>query len=211
MGLFGARLADAAQAAVGAGDKNVSIPVFRYDGPVWGPGYDSGDLNEMQFGTITVRFPTCDTALFSIQSNGPLQSGDYSLVRLTNVEGVDCKEPVEPPPSGIRTGRWEGQGVCFNVSSDGTTIIGGELSSCDQQSAFDGNLDGISNDGRNCKATPSCEGVWPIIDGTFTCVNEFGEMAIGTFDSNTSASGWGFEGEGGRGEFCAGNWTASPD
>jgi hypothetical protein len=38
-----------------------------------------------------------------------------------------------------------------------------------------------------------------------------GEMAIGTFNSTTSASGWAFEGEGGVGEFCSAVWTASPD
>jgi hypothetical protein len=44
--------------------------------------------------------------------------------------------------------------------------------------------------------TASCEGVWPIVDGKFTCVNELGELAVGTFDSSNSASGWAFEGEG---------------
>jgi hypothetical protein len=198
--------------AIDSNAETAAIPVFEFDGPVWGSGgYDKDDLNRIPFGTITVRFPTCDTALFSIQSDGSLPSGDYSLVRVTSVEGVGCTEPPEPPPSGITSGRWSGPGVCFTVSEDGTQIIGGNLSTCDLQTAFDSNLDGISNELKNCKVTASCEGVWPIVDGKFACLNELGALAVGSFNSNTSASGSAFEGEGGRGEFCSAPWSATPD
>jgi len=196
---------------VGAKDVSAQINLFEYDGPVWGPGFDSADLNETPFGTIIVRFPTCDTALFSIQSDGALESGDYSLVRLTLVEGVDCTEPPDPPPSGLTTGTWSGFGVCFHVSADGKSIIGGETSGCDAQMAFDANLDGITNELRNCKSSPSCEGIWPIVEGRFTCLNSQGELATGTFTSPTSASGVAVEPEAGIGEFCTAPWTASPD
>ena len=184
--------------------------LFRYDGPVWGPNYDTEDLNETAFGTMTARFPNCETALFSIQSDGALQSGDYSLVRLTEVVGVECKEPVDPP-SGITTGTWSGFGVCFHVSADGNSLIGGETSGCSAQSAFDSNLDGITNEFKDCKASPGCEGIWFIRDGEFFCANEGGELAIVTFNSDNSASGWAFEGEGGVGEFCSAPWTATPE
>jgi hypothetical protein len=196
---------------IGASDETAAIPVFEFNGPVWGPDYDMGDLNRIPFGTITVRFPLCDSALFSVQSDGTLPSGSYTLVRITSVEGVGCTEPPEPPPSGITSGRWSGPGVCFNVSEDGTQIIGGNLSTCDAQAAFDSNLDGVSNELDNCKVTASCEGVWPIVDGQFACLNEIGELAVGSFNSNTSASGSAFEGEGGRGEFCSAIWSATPD
>ena len=197
--------------AIDANDEVVGIPVFEFNGPVWGSGYDSDDLNTIPFGTITVRFPTCDTALFSIQTDGPLQNGDYSLIRLTSVKGVGCTEPPDSPPSGITTGEWSGLGVCFMVSQDGTQIIGGNLSECTAQAAFDSNLEGISNELRECNVTTSCEGVWPIVDGKFTCLNERGELAFGTFTSNTSASGSAFEPEGGVGEFCSASWSATPD
>lgn len=155
-------------------------------------GYDPADLNTIPFGTITVRFPTCDTALLSVQPDGALQSGDYSLIRITSVKGVGCVEPPDPPPAGTITGKWSGPGVCFMVSQDGTQIIGGNLSECNAQTAFNSNLDGVSNEGRDCKVTASCEGVWPIVDGKFTCLNELGELAIGTFNSNNSASGSAF-------------------
>lgn len=197
--------------AIDANDKIANIPVSEFDGPVWGPGFDPDDLNTKPFGTITAIFPTCDTALFAVQSDGSLPSGDYSTIRLTSVAGVDCTEPPEPPPSGLASGKWAGPGVCFMVSEDGGSIIGGNLSECSAQAAFDSNLDGVSNELRDCKVVAKCEGVWPIVDGKFTCVNELGELAIGTFDSATSASGWAFEGEGGRGEYCSASWTASPD
>jgi hypothetical protein len=207
----GAPLWIVGNAAIGPNDEIVDIPVFEFNGPSWGPAYDPGDLNRIPFGTITVNFPTCDTALFSVQSDGSLPSGDYSLVRITSVEGVGCTEPPDPPPAGITAGEWTGTQVCFMVSEDGTSIIGGNLSDCDAQAAFDSNLDGISNELNECKVTTSCEGVWPIVDGKFTCLNELGELAFGTFTSNTSASGSAFEGEGGKGEFCSAKWTATPD
>jgi hypothetical protein len=197
--------------AIEANDEIVGIPVFEYNGPVWGPGYDPADLNTIPFGIITVRFPNCDSALFSVQPDGALQAGDYTLVRLTNVEGVGCTEPPEAPPSGITSGKWSGAGVCFMVNADGQSIVGGNLSECDAQAAFDSNLDGLSNELDDCKVTAQCEGVWPIIDGKFTCLNELGQLATGSFNSNTSASGTAFEGEGGRGDFCTAPWSATPD
>lgn len=198
---------------IDSNDEIVDIPVFEFNGPVWGPGFDSDDLNTIPFGTITVMFPTCDTALFSVQSNGALQSGDYSLIRLTSVKGVGCTEPPEPPPENFPSGRWQGMGgnVCFMVSEDGTEIFGGDLSTCNAQSAFDSNLDGISNEGRECTVNVGCEGVWPIVDGKFTCFNDAGQLATGEFTSATSARGTTYEGEGGKGEFCSADWTASPD
>jgi hypothetical protein len=196
---------------IGSNDEIADIPVFEFNGPSWGSDYDMGDLNRIPFGTITVVFPTCDSALFSVQPDGALQAGDYSLVRITSVEGVGCTEPVEPPPAGITAGKWAGPGVCFMVNSAGTHIIGGNLSECDVQAAFDSNLDGLSNDGRGCKVTAQCEGTWPIVDGKFTCASDLGQLAFGTFTSNTSASGWAFEGEGGIGEFCSAIWSATPD
>ena len=201
--------------AIEPGDEIVGIPVFQFDGPSWGSDYDAGDLNRTTFGTITVRFPTCDTALFSVQSDGALQSGDYSLQRITSVDGVGCVEPPpDPPPSGptFPPGHWSGDGVCFMVSEDGTRIFGGNLSACDAQAAFDSNLDGQTNEFNDCKVTASCEGFYPIDEyGNFTCFNELGELATGRIYPNGTAEGWAFEGEGGKGEWCAAYWSATPD
>jgi hypothetical protein len=198
--------------AIGNTDEVVGIPVFQFDGPLWGPDFDSGDLNQTPFGTITARFPNCDSALFSVQTEAGvgLASRDYTLIRLTDIKGIDCTDP-KPPQQGYTPGRWSGDGVCFTVGEDGMSIVGGNLSTCDAQAAFDSNLDGLNNDLEECGVEADCEGVWNIVDGAFSCVSELGTLAIGTFSSTTSASGSAYEGEGGRGDFCAATWSATPD
>ncbi len=88
-------------------DEVVPVTMAIHDGPVWGPGFDTGDLNSAVFGTLTVRFPTCDTALFSmaVESAMGLPSHNYSLTRLTSIKGVECKET--PPDQSFPSGRWE--------------------------------------------------------------------------------------------------------
>lgn len=195
-------------ANLGVSDVNAQIPVNRFDGPVWGPDYDMDDLNIIPFGSVTVRFPTCDTALFSIVTDVGFPGGNYSLVRLTDIEGIECNDP--PPMHTLTPGRWEGTGVCFNVAADGLSIteIG---STCDQGNAFDSNLNGLNNDLNECDVEADCEGVWKIEDGTFSCVTELGTLVVGTFESSTSASGLAFEGESGVGDFCSAGWSASPN
>lgn len=199
--------------AIDTDDEIVGIPVFEFNGPVWGAGYDPADLNTIPFGTITVRFPTCDSALFSVAPSGTLQGqgGNYSLIRITSVEGVGCTEPVDKPPTGITTGEWRGGGVCFMVSPDGNEIVGGNASDCQAQAAFDADLEGISNEINECNVTTTCEGIYPIVNGEFTCANSRGELAFGKFTSNTSATGSAFEPEGGVGEYCSATWSATPN
>ena len=193
-------------------DTTANFTVYEYDGPMWGPGFDSGDLNETAFGTINVRFPTCDTALFSITSNGTLPSYDYSLIRLTYIEGLTCVPPTEPSPPGLASGGWLGMDgdVCFNVSEDGTQLYGGNASICDVQSTFDSNLDGTDNKGGHCSASVACEGTPPIENGEFRCTNETGALAIGIFTSNNTATGTVYEPLPGEGDYCTATWTASP-
>lgn len=100
--------------------------------------------------------------------------------------------------------------MCFTVSLDGMSITE-VASTCDADATFDSNLDGINNDRDDCGVEADCEGVWDIVDGAFHCVSEIGTLTIGTFASNTSASGLAFEGEGGIGDFCTAAWSASPE
>jgi hypothetical protein len=200
--------------AISPSDTVVQIPVFRFDGPSWGADYDPDDLNQASFGDITVKFPTCDTALFQVNSSqaGGLPGGSYPLVRITKIEGISCIEPTPPPPAqGYTPGTWRGTGVCFNVGQDGLTLteVG---STCDGNAAFDSRIDtGISDGGIGCSVTAECDGVWPIVDGKFACTGELGTLAIGTFSSATSASGLAIEPEAGANDYCTAVWSASPD
>jgi hypothetical protein len=194
--------------AIGPNDEVVGIPVFRFDGPVWGPGFDSDDLNQTPFGTITVRFPTCDTALFQIATEmGVPQGGSYSLIRLTDIEGIECNDPA--PEQSYPAGRWDGDGVCFNVAEDGMSITGAG-STCANGAAFAANMFGVSEDTGDCAVEFECPSVWPIEDGSFECLNADGDLVIGQFNSFNSASGLAFKERGGANDYCVSTWSASP-
>lgn len=191
-------------------DVTVEVPMYQYDGPLWGPDFDPTQLNTTLFGTMRVTFTTCDTALFQMDSDTELADGSYSLVRLTNIEGIDCTDT--PPQQGFTPGRWTGEGVCFNVAADGLSLteVG---STCDQGAAFDSNLDNGKENGLggDCGVEADCEGVWKITAGSFHCAADLGTLVVGQFDSFTSASGKAFEGEGGKSDYCVANWSATPD
>ena len=176
--------------AIGNNDKTAGIPVFQFDGPSWGSDFDPDDLNQTRFGIITVRFPTCDTALFQVQTDVGLQNGSYSLIRLTDIEGIECNDPPAEPQ--VTPGTWRGTGVCFNVSADGRSLTEAG-SQCDGNAAFDSNLNGLNDDGGNCGAEAECDGIWQIEGGKFACTGELGTLVIGTFGSSTSAAGLAYE------------------
>ena len=196
---------------IGPDDEVVQVPVFQFNGPSWGADFDPADLNTIEFGSITVRFPTCDTALFSVAVEPAigLSGGSYSLIRLTDIEGVTC---VEPPsvPTGITPGRWDGDGVCFNVAENGMSITGAG-STCANGAAFAANMFGVSEDTGDCSVEFQCPSVWPIEDGSFECLNADGDLVIGQFDSVNSASGLAFKERGGANDYCVSTWSASPD
>ena len=215
--------------AIEDGDTAATVQVFLIEGPVWGTGYDPADKDTTQFGTIAVRFPTCDSALFDVQSNVPgLESGSYSEVRITEIVGVNCVEPEppgtpEPPPEGgITSGLWTGQvddsEVCFFVNEEGTKII--ETDECDQGKAFSAEIDGIEIDidGHQnpdaCVASVVCDAAWDIEErneGTgvsylqVICVNDAGE-GIGQviFDTASEGIARAYENTGAEGRMCYG-------
>jgi hypothetical protein len=194
--------------SIDASDEVAAVPVFVFDGPSWGDGYDVDDLNTTPFGTITAKFPTCDTGLFTVVTDVGLPNGNYSTVRLTDIEGIECNDP--PPEQSFEAGRWDGDGVCFNVAEDGLSItsVG---SSCQNGTAFKSNLNGVSEDTGDCNVEIGCEGNWSIEGGSFACTNSDGDLVTGQFNSFDSASGLAFKERGGNDDYCVAAWTASPD
>jgi len=216
---------------IAAGDIGATIPVILVEGPVWGVAYDPADQDTTQFGTIVVRFPTCDSALFSVTSNVPvLESGTYSLVRLTNVTGLDCVEPPppdtpDPPPAGgITPGLWAGVAgangeyeTCFFVNAEGTQVV--ETDECDQGKAFSSEIPGvqIDIDGRpdvdDCVASVICDATWSIDTTTdangievqqMVCVNEVGGIGQVIFDTDSRGRARTYEGVDPDGRLCYG-------
>ena len=128
------------------------------------------------------------------------------MVRLTDIEGIEC---IDPPPD-HEAGRWDGDGVCFNVAQDGKTITP-DGSSCANGTSAWTNLFGVSEDTGDCTAQVNCEIIRPIEDGSFACANSDGDLITGRFTSSDSASGLAFKERGGINDYCVASWTASPD
>jgi hypothetical protein len=205
-------------APVGAGATAVTVPVVQIDGPVWGSGYDPDDRNTTDFGTITARFTSCNSALFQVRPNVELQDLEYPAVRLTNVVGIECVDE-SPAPAGITAGEWEGEdgSACLYVAEDGkslttvgSTCVNG-LSMWLDIVGIKVTLDG-EIDPAGCKVDASCK-TDSTIDpetGFFQCVTELG-LIEGWFNSATY--GWGHATQtigGGLGNACVTEWEAAP-
>jgi hypothetical protein len=193
--------------ALEANSTSATIPVVVTNGPNFGTAYDPTDLAKTTWGTLTLVFDSCSTGLLSYLPSSPdFGTGAITLTRLTNLEQVRCTEP--PPVTGPTSQRWSGPGVCFNVSADGRTLTS-DGSTCDNGRAFDSDIDSVNSvNGDPCDAEVQCQGVIAIVDGSFSCTST-GEIAFGTFTSNTSASGAAQEAE--TVGVCLGEWTATPD
>ena len=82
-------------AGVADGATTVSVEVIQVEGPTWGAGYNPDDQQITPFGTISVRYPNCDSALFSIQTDVDLEDQNLSMIRLTTPIGVSCTNPLK--------------------------------------------------------------------------------------------------------------------
>ena len=173
------------------GDLGAKVPVYLVEGPVWGPMYDPADRTGLDepFGNIIVRFPSCDRAFFMVQSNVQgLESGHYSLARLTDLVGVDCTDP--PPATGetVTPGQWTGEGICFIVNTEpsggaqpGTQLQGSDL--CNGF-AIEAEVPGVEvnikgEPGPACQAKAECYGNLGI---NFPGTNSYGQMTCGALE-----------------------------
>jgi len=203
-------------APIEAGATAATVPVVQIDGPVWGSDYDPGDRNTTDFGTITARFTSCNSALFQVRPKTGLEDLDSPNVRLTNVVGIEC---VDKPPeiSGVTPGEWEGDGVCLNVAADGKSLTAVD-SPCPNGASIwldiTGTLVDLNGeiDPELCKVDASCLGDATISadTGFFQCVTERG-VAEGWFTNETNAYGNGAQTIGTAvGSTCVATWTAAP-
>jgi hypothetical protein len=199
-------------------DVVVTVPVIQADGPIWGSGYDPADLNTIDFGTITARFTSCNTAMFQVRNNVGLEDVDYPTVRLTGIVGVEC---VDAPPSnedGVETGKWVADGVCLFIGEDGKRITP-ENSTCPDSDSMTLNIQATefeyNGHGGSCILDASCLREAAIVaeTGYFFCINPKG-LIEGWFTSKTSVHGNAFQataGGGQVGKMCSGTWSAAPE
>lgn len=196
--------------SIGNNATSANIPVIVTEGPVFGLDYDPDDLEVDNWGDLQVRFTDCSNGFMTYASSTGFGTGTIPLVRLTSLIQVECVDPDPPTTPQITPGRWSGNGVCFHVSSDGETIseVG---TTCGGKKAFDSDVPGETPVGEDCDANAECHGVWPIVDGTFTCYLEASnQKVVGSFSSGTMASGTSQESEA-FDSVCTGSWSATPD
>ncbi len=201
---------------VDPGQTSVTMDLQVFDGPVFGPGYDPNDLNETRWGSITMEFTECNRANVAYSSVLGFGSGEISMVRLTNIEQVDCIEspPTLPPIGTLTTGNWvDGAGTfCLNVGDDGQSITDQATAagpSCTPNDhALYGLLNGVDDQGAACTAEVLCEGEWTISNvGLMECSFN-NTLAIAIFSGTSQVSGTArTTSESGS---CTANFTASP-
>ena len=204
------------------GDIGAVVPVIQVDGPIWGSAFDPADVNITEFGTVTVQFTSCTTALFAVEPNDPaLESYQFTTVRLTTITGMDCTDELyQDPDAGITSGLWTGvPGGCFFVNEEGTKIVESDL--CDDGKALSAEVPGIeiNINGRpnlqNCQANVICDGAWDITlqnDTTpvVSCTAGAGGTATIWFRSATQADVEVLQGGLGSNALCVGTFTATP-
>ena len=209
---FGEQMWLTGAAEVGADGTVISIPVNITDGPIFGPDYDKEDLNSEFWGTIELRFQTCDQGNMTYTSSIGFGSGSIALTRLTIVVNVNC---VEPPPEteAVTPGKYTGPGVCLYVADDGLSITS-EGSTCPGGAAFKADLQGERLGGSlACDVTVICPDTYAIYptnaqtpQPAFDCVDIAG-LASGAFYEG-GVNGPAFDRDNGEG--CVAAWIATP-
>ena len=206
------------QAEIGEDDRVTSVSVTITDGPIFGPEYNSDDLNSEFWGTIELLFQTCDQGNMTYTSSIGFGAGSIPLTRLTNVVNVNCVEPpVDTAP--VTPGMWIGPGVCLYVAEDGLSITS-KGSTCSGGHAFKATLPGIPvGPGLDCTVSVICPDTYAI----YPTDNVEPNPAFDCKDLAGIASGMFFETEGGEGSVngsvydrsdgngCAGVWLANPE
>ena len=197
-----------------------TIPVYRVEGPVWGTGYDPDDRVTTDFGTLTVRFTGCNSALFQLRVDAEgFEDGDYSLVRLTNVVGIECVDPPPKPPEGegVTEGAWgNGSTTCMNVAPGGAALTSAN-SPCPEGASIWIDQTGLYIDANGditldfCVTNIWCTGnVNFTSEGTFQCTTPNNGLIEGFFTSKTAMYGYGYQTQGAVGGVCATEWNMEP-
>ena len=197
--------------AIDGDTTSVTTPLVVTGGAKFGDAYDPADVQRETWGTLTLTFNNCSSGLLSYASSvDGFGSGAIELTRLTSLTQVQCTDPTPPAGTGIAPGKWNGDGVCFNVSEDGRTLTSNG-SGCINGRAFDLDINSTDQDGHACKVVVECTGIIAIVDNGFSCNSGKGEaIAIGSFINGSSATGSAQQVEGSS--VCtAQNWKALPN
>ena len=73
-----------------AGAAQVDVPLIVTTGGRFGPLFNAGNIRRAGWGTVTLRFPTCSSAVMNYRRLQDGQTGQYTMVRLGPASGVSC-------------------------------------------------------------------------------------------------------------------------
>lgn len=110
-----------AQDGVIDGDRVVFPTVFTTRGPRFGPGYDPAALTLIPWGSLSLRFSGCDTAVVDYAGPTGWGSGSRALVRLTGLDELGCDGKRRLTPAGARalTGLRQRSGAWYDPAHTG--------------------------------------------------------------------------------------------
>jgi len=77
-------------ATLAPGATTVDVPMIVTRGARFGPSFRPGDVQRIGWGTVTLRFPNCTTAVMNYRRVQDGQTGGFSLGRLGLASGVSC-------------------------------------------------------------------------------------------------------------------------
>jgi YVTN family beta-propeller protein len=106
-------------------------------GPPFGPDFDPDQVELNPWGKFVLSFSSCNGGVMYYQSDDPdYGNGSQILVRLTEIETLECGEPVETTPqsedeftvSPALSGAWydpshEGEGWLLEILADGQALL----------------------------------------------------------------------------------------
>ena len=73
------------------GDKEITIDLFEVSGTGFGADFDSDEISQNEWGSITLSFDSCSSGSASWSHNGSLGSGTFDLSRIAiSLDGVAC-------------------------------------------------------------------------------------------------------------------------
>jgi len=80
-----------AQGSYDTNSNTITLPAIILSGAAFPPNFNSNDLTQTPWGTLTFTFTDCNSGMVSWNSSLPgYGSGTLPLTRLTQIEGTSC-------------------------------------------------------------------------------------------------------------------------
>lgn len=99
--------------------------VYVTDGGLFGPAFDPATINNTRWGSIVIDFDHCDQGTVSYSSDIGQGAGQFQLVRLSSIAGLECGETEGTILNGFSGGFYNsersGEGLQVHITDIGDT------------------------------------------------------------------------------------------